>query len=113
MTKYRKRPIVVEARGPITEPETIITWEGTMTASVGDYIITGTQGELYPCKPDVFVDVYEPVGKPTPELAKLWLAVLSPDVEVVASVALDQPGADGVHSCHAACPCQQEAQGCI
>ena len=64
MTKYRKRPIVIEARGPITEPEAIETLEGTMTASVGDYVITGTRGEMYPCKPDVFSDVYEPVVNP-------------------------------------------------
>jgi hypothetical protein len=39
----------------------IKTLEGTMTASPGDWIIKGTKGELYPCKPDVFAEVYEPV----------------------------------------------------
>lgn len=61
MAKYRKRPVVVEARGPVTEVESIETLEGTMRADVGDYIITGVQGEQYPCKPDIFESTYEPV----------------------------------------------------
>lgn len=28
---------------------------------VGDWIITGVQGERYPCKPDIFEATYEPV----------------------------------------------------
>lgn len=39
----------------------IETLEGTMTASVGDYIINGIQGEFYPCKPDIFEQSYESV----------------------------------------------------
>lgn len=39
----------------------ITTLEGDMTASDGDYIIMGVQGELYPCKPDIFEQTYEPV----------------------------------------------------
>ncbi|WP_420415275.1 hypothetical protein [Roseibium sp.] len=39
----------------------IETLEGTMTASPGDWIIRGVQGELYPCKPDIFEATYEPV----------------------------------------------------
>lgn len=35
--------------------------EGTMTASLGDYIIKGVKGELYPCKPDIFEQTYEEV----------------------------------------------------
>ena len=38
----------------------IHTLEGSMEASPGDWIIKGTAGEYYPCKPDVFKDVYEP-----------------------------------------------------
>ena len=30
-------------------------------ASCGDYIIKGIQGELYPCKPDIFLATYEEV----------------------------------------------------
>jgi hypothetical protein len=56
----RKKPIVIEARGPVTEPEEIVTLEGTMRADVGDYVITGVQGEVYPCKPDIFLATYDP-----------------------------------------------------
>ncbi len=61
MPLYRKKPVVIEARGPITEEETVETLEGTLHASVGDYIITGVQGEIYPVKPDIFEATYEPV----------------------------------------------------
>lgn len=40
---------------------TIQTLEGDMTARHGDWIIKGVNGELYPCKPDIFVKTYEPV----------------------------------------------------
>ena len=36
----------------------IDTPEGTMRASVGDFIIHGTINEFYPCKPDVFERKY-------------------------------------------------------
>ncbi len=81
--KYRKRPVIIEAwRLPIDKlvvrdfdgdaniifkrengmiVEAIIsTLEGTMTASRGDWIIRGVKGELYPCKPDIFAQTYEP-----------------------------------------------------
>lgn len=32
----------------------IETLEGTHHVSVGDYVIQGVNGELYPCKPDIF-----------------------------------------------------------
>lgn len=35
------------------------TLEGDMHAKVGDYIIKGIKGELYPCKPDIFEKTYE------------------------------------------------------
>ena len=37
----------------------IPTLEGTMTVSLGDYIIRGVNGEYYPCKPDIFQKTYE------------------------------------------------------
>ncbi|MDR2278902.1 MAG: hypothetical protein LBE23_13680 [Vagococcus sp.] len=40
---------------------TIETLEGTIFADVGDYIIRGIQGEIYPCKPDIFEETYERV----------------------------------------------------
>lgn len=39
----------------------IFTLEGKMMASVGDYIIKGVNGEFYPCKPDIFHATYEEV----------------------------------------------------
>jgi len=94
MSKYRKKPVEVEAvrytgdnldevkqfmgaqakaeqgllPGPgrgMHEGVYIYTLEGTMTASVGDWIIRGVQGELYPCRPDIFEDTYEPVADGT------------------------------------------------
>lgn len=35
------------------------TAEGLMEASVGDWIIKGIKGELYPCKPDIFARTYD------------------------------------------------------
>jgi len=39
----------------------IKTLEGEHLASIGDFIIKGVQGELYPCKPDIFEATYEKV----------------------------------------------------
>lgn len=79
--KYRKKPVVIEARclgeepyattgkwcngQPIVDGRKIVgiaieTLEGTMRAEVGDYIIKGVKGEFYPCKPDIFAATYEP-----------------------------------------------------
>lgn len=38
----------------------IETLEGVMHGSEGDWIIQGVNGELYPCKPDIFAKTYEP-----------------------------------------------------
>lgn len=89
MPKYRKKPVVIEAikwdgqelpldKSPSWLVEAIIappnqvgkilvvgdellihTLEGTMTASLGDYVICGIKGEIYPCKPDIFDKSYE------------------------------------------------------
>lgn len=88
MSKYKKKPVIIEAfkwTGDINqteEPDWIVraimngtvffpnketeevklcinTLEGTMTANRGDYIIQGINGELYPCKPDIFDKTYE------------------------------------------------------
>lgn len=56
--KVRKRPVIVEAYQ--TEEEIIIpTLEGDLKASKGDWIITGVNGEQYPCKPDIFDKTYD------------------------------------------------------
>jgi len=39
----------------------IPTLEGEMTASAGDWIIKGVNGEFYPCKPDIFSKTYEQI----------------------------------------------------
>jgi len=39
----------------------IKTLEGTMRANGNDWIIQGINGELYPCKPDIFDKTYEEV----------------------------------------------------
>ena len=39
----------------------IKTLEGTMTAYVGDFIIQGVKGELYPCRADIFYETYRAV----------------------------------------------------
>lgn len=78
--KYRKKPVEIEAvqwtgnnfLDEITEIAQdnvhiynrclfIDTLEGQMVADVGDYIIKGIQGEIYPCKPDIFEATYEEV----------------------------------------------------
>lgn len=38
----------------------ISTLEGTMRCDVGDWIIRGVAGELYPCRRDIFAATYEP-----------------------------------------------------
>ena len=87
--KYRKKPVVVEAvqllesnpgeaidfigreriataswEGRREEAVLTIgirTLEGVMTAHFGDWIIRGVAGEVYPCKPEIFEQTYEPV----------------------------------------------------
>lgn len=64
MVKYKvkKKPVIVEAY--IAECEMDIqTLEGVMHANVGDWIITGVNGEQYPCKPDIFEKTYEIISK--------------------------------------------------
>lgn len=75
--KYRKKPVVIDAvlnvpgeRTPVWLPNPnlilgfpikINTLEGVMTADIGDYIIKGIKGEVYLCKPDIFLASYEKV----------------------------------------------------
>lgn len=60
MPKFRKKPVIIEAVQAKFKTD-IHTLEGTMTAEPGDWIITGVQGEQYPCKPDIFEATYERV----------------------------------------------------
>lgn len=45
----------------------ISTLEGTMAASIGDWIVRGVKGEFYPCKPDIFAATHEPTERPESE----------------------------------------------
>lgn len=95
--KYRKKPVVIEAiqwtgsnlreiidftglhpsahkwsweeyeRVVQTEGLKIFTLEGSLMASIGDFIIKGVKGEVYPCKPDIFEQTYEPLPYLPPE----------------------------------------------
>lgn len=53
-----------EAAGVYRGDLNIHTLEGTMHATVNDWIIKGVKGEFYPCKPDVFAATY--VAEPAP-----------------------------------------------
>lgn len=85
--KYRKRPVIVNAeqfaifnkehvkpsmsvcgvRWPVYRDKDgkyyieIQTLEGRMRCDELDWIIEGVNGELYPCKPDIFEKTYEQV----------------------------------------------------
>lgn len=93
MSKYKKKPVVVEAFQFYVEPmpnwfmnkissnEIVLkncnhdrysandayceikTLEGTMIANAGDYIIKGVEGEIYPCKSDIFKRTYERIKR--------------------------------------------------
>lgn len=88
LKKYKKKPVVIDAvrfSGSSTHVEHIETWmatgeyiepeliacditdmhistlEGVMTVKPGDYIVKGIKGEFYPCKPDIFEEMYDEV----------------------------------------------------
>jgi hypothetical protein len=82
LSKYRKKPVVIEAEqwfpgadvdGVHSGPSVRVThnlaedqgWidtlEGGHVVSPYDWIITGVAGEKYPCKPDIFEQTYESV----------------------------------------------------
>ncbi|QIL50088.1 hypothetical protein G7084_01375 [Weissella coleopterorum] len=37
----------------------ILTLEGSMTAKIGDYIVKGTKGEIWPVRKDIFEETYD------------------------------------------------------
>lgn len=87
--KYRKKPVVIEAFHWTEVPNKakvpewlkkailsgrvklkklnddffieIKTLKGTRKASIGDYIVKGVSGEIYPCEPEIFEQTYEKV----------------------------------------------------
>jgi hypothetical protein len=58
--KYRKKPIIIDAER-LTKTREVYTLEGIMIGNPGDWLITGVNGELYPCKNDIFEKTYEKV----------------------------------------------------
>ena len=56
--RYRKRQVVVEAVR-VAEATVVQTLEGPARAERGDWVITGTRGEQWPVKQDVFAEIYE------------------------------------------------------
>lgn len=80
MPKFRKKPVVIEAEQwdgtnagakrlklmwadgrlvGITRGWFVKTLEGPLHCKPNDWIITGVQGEKYPCRPDIFEETYE------------------------------------------------------
>ena len=80
MKKYTKKPVTIDAEQwdgtnehakalislheipavlNIIQGFQIITLEGYMKVSKGDFIIRGIKGEFYPCKPDIFAMTYD------------------------------------------------------
>lgn len=87
ITKYRKKPVVIDAvqftgsgesctevtvflggshapghrwKSTTNDGGWIVTLEGEMEFQPGDWIIRGVMGEFYPCKPEIFAATYEP-----------------------------------------------------
>jgi len=62
---WQKKETEIGALYPENNPYTgklrIVTLEGNQLVSWGDFIIQGVQGEIYPCKPDIFEQTYEVV----------------------------------------------------
>ena len=74
MARYLKKQLVIEAvqwfkhgdhpavlAGPGGDGFGYIdTPEGRLRVEPGDWVITGVAGEHYPCKPDIFAQLYTP-----------------------------------------------------
>lgn len=51
------------------------TLEGDLKISLGDYVIRGTSGEYYPCKPDIFKRIYEEQNDMTYKETITWYEI--------------------------------------
>jgi hypothetical protein len=74
MARYLKKPVVIEAVQwfrPGDHPAVLVertddtvgyidTLEGRLRVEPGDWVITGVAGENYPCKPEIFEQLYVP-----------------------------------------------------
>jgi len=87
--KVQKRPVIVDAWHYVTKEDgeaiikmfpkkiwfplgvsilekdtlKIYTLEGITTADLGDWIVKGVKGELYPVKPEIFKETFDMAGK--------------------------------------------------
>ncbi len=87
MAYYRKKPVIIEAfrfgfdEAPdwwiearidkacrVGDNIYIVTLEGDMKVGLGDWVIKGVQGELYPCKNDIFLKTYEKAVEVAPDI---------------------------------------------
>ena len=141
MPQFRKKPVVIEAiqysgkgnfhnsQGRLPEwlwqafengsiitsggkdPIFIITLEGRMEVGIDDWIIRGVQGELYPCKPDIFEATYERVEIVDGEVFSL---VASETNEPHGEVCTCCKGDDAPAIVHAeGCPCMDWVYGTL
>lgn len=55
----KERPITLETSNIVGRKIYITTLEGVMTANEGDIIIKGVEGEVYPCRRDIFDKTYD------------------------------------------------------
>jgi hypothetical protein len=62
--KFRPKSACPECGAPRLNHGWIDTIESGHVVCPGDWIITGVQGERYPCKPDIFAATYEPATAP-------------------------------------------------
>lgn len=115
--KFRKRPVVIEAiqwdgdnigavrnfmhpvepiyMAEFSNRDEIIgidTLEGRMVAKIGDWIIRGIAGELYPCKPDIFSASYEPAALAADEQESAQLRADAESWRQVREIANIMPG---------------------
>lgn len=125
--KFRKKPVVVEAiqytgdniqeiwdafgAENIYGPHScnccdtdfsayIETLEGRMECSPGDWIIRGVQGELYPCKPDIFEATYNPAE----------LVIHDPFCDLLDLVTLIETDKPSVYKTERLCVCRETAE---
>lgn len=61
MSYFTKLPIEISAVRLI-EQIVIKTREGEMVGNPGDWLITGVEGEIYPCNHEIFKKTYTPSG---------------------------------------------------
>jgi hypothetical protein len=122
-TRYRKKPVVIDAHQWDGDDAALDAWldalgvedgsglygkddglcidtlEGTMTVSLGDWIIRGVQGEFYPCKPDIFKATYEPVSTPQKPERRADCMAVGEGIDGTALLCDRVAGHDGAHHC--------------